>query len=311
MPNLSALLKMKARQALAGHWQTALLISLAVALPALLAQGLSILTGNDIQQRLADLLITLSRDGQMTPERLSAGLDALIRDSGIWTLQGVSLLARLLTPVLSLGMLNWVLMRLKNQEAGVATVFSRLRVAHKSIGLHLLVVFKILLWMLPGAAVSFLSLIPLSGRIATQAEALSALRTGSAFIYLGMGLMIVPAVMAALRYAMAEYILAEAPESRVLECVRRSKALMKNRKGMLFSLEISFVFWYLAEYVIATLLEGMGAGVLSLMFQMLAGIALSVYIAASVGAFYLTVTASSAEGPETAPQAGEEDAPLS
>ena len=44
---------------------------------------------------------------------------------------------------------------------------------------------------------------------------------------------------------------------------------------------------------------------------MLAGIALSVYIAASVGAFYLTVTASSAEGPETAPQAGEEDAPLS
>jgi len=44
---------------------------------------------------------------------------------------------------------------------------------------------------------------------------------------------------------------------------------------------------------------------------MLAGIALGVYIAASVGAFYLTVTASSAEGPETASQAGEEDAPLS
>ena len=43
----SGFFKTKARDALKGHWQTALLIALIVNLPSLLAQGISVFTGND------------------------------------------------------------------------------------------------------------------------------------------------------------------------------------------------------------------------------------------------------------------------
>ena len=43
----SGYFKAKARDALKGCWQTALLIALIVNLPGLLAQGISVFTGND------------------------------------------------------------------------------------------------------------------------------------------------------------------------------------------------------------------------------------------------------------------------
>ena len=96
-------------------------------------------------------------------------------------------------------------------------------------------------------------------------------------------LIAVPAAMAALRYAMAEFILAEEPGEKIRACIRRSKEMMKDQKRNLFFLLLSFLLWYLLEMMIASMLTG----VLALVFQMLAGLALSVYMAASVAAFYL------------------------
>ena len=96
-------------------------------------------------------------------------------------------------------------------------------------------------------------------------------------------LMAVPGAIAALRYALSEYIMAEKPETGILACIRRSKAMMQNQKRNLFLLLFSFLLWYLAELLVASMLTG----VLSFLVQMLAGLALNVYMACSVCAFYL------------------------
>jgi uncharacterized membrane protein len=107
----------------------------------------------------------------------------------------------------------------------------------------------------------------------------------TALSWAGMIAMAVPAVMAALRYALADILLADEPGKAVTACIRESKQMMNRRKGMLFSLELSFIFWYLGEMLVSSFLAGLGSGVLSLMFQMLAGLFLSVYMEASVCAF--------------------------
>ena len=116
-------------------------------------------------------------------------------------------------------------------------------------------------------------------------------------------LMIIPGAIAALRYALSEYIMAENPESKILFCVRRSKELMRDRKKDLFFLMVSFLLWYLLELLIASMLSG----VLSLVFQMLAGLALTVYLSCSVCAFYQRLTEAEAkhESPDAEPEAEE------
>ena len=120
---------------------------------------------------------------------------------------------------------------------------------------------------------------------------MAALRQSQAYSLPVMLLMIIPGAIAALRYALSEYIMAENPESKILFCVRRSKELMRGRKKDLFFLLVSFLLWYLLELLIASLMSG----VLSLVFQMLAGLALTVYLSCSVCAFYLRLTEAEAK----------------
>ena len=77
--------------------------------------------------------------------------------------------------------------------------------------------------------------------------------------------------------------MADIPESRILFCIRRSREMMRNRKKNLFFLMMSFLLWYLAELLVSSFLSG----VASLVFQMLAGLAISVYMSCSIAAFYL------------------------
>ncbi len=58
-------------------------------------------------------------------------------------------------------------------------------------------------------------------------------------------LFIVPGIVAAYRYALAPFILAEHPELSATEAIERSKELMMGHKGRLFCLEFSFIGWYL------------------------------------------------------------------
>jgi len=278
----SATFRQTARSALKNHWQTGLLIVLVVNLPTLLVQAIASFTGNDLLERAQVLLLTAARDGVLSTQQTNEQLLELIRTPSILLMQGLGVLAWLLTPCLALGMDRWVLLRLRGQEAGFSTVFSLLRYTFKSIGLRLLLTLKIALWMLPGTALSLVSLLLLRGNEVSS----FGLIASSALMYAGAILMAVLGIMAYLRYAMADFLLADDPTTRVGVCVSRSKEIMKDKKPALFSLELSFILWYLAELLVASFLAGMGSGILSLMFQMLAGLALSLYLRVSVGAFY-------------------------
>ena len=67
-------------------------------------------------------------------------------------------------------------------------------------------------------------------------------------------LFVIPGIIAAYRYSMATYILAENPNIQATDAIERSKALMDGRKGDLFCLDLSFIGWGL----LAILTAGIG-----------------------------------------------------
>ena len=288
----------KALAALKGHWQPALLVALIVNLPTMLMQGFSMFTGNDLMDRLSAFIVSASRDGVLTQQVLLQEIDTIVASTAFWLIRGLEILAMLITPCLSLGMYKWLMDLLHGQEQPVNAVFSRMRLFLKAIGLQLLIILKVILWTLPGLAVMIIVMLPVfrAGSSQAQLDAMSAIQGMS---FLPMLLMIVPGVIAALRYALSEYIMAEKPESRIRFCVSRSKELMKDQKKNLFFLLTSFLLWYLLELVIASFLSG----VLSLVFQMLASLVLSVYITCSLCVFYLRLehAAETGESPEAEP----------
>ena len=288
----------KALAALKGHWQPALLVALIVNLPTMLVQGFSMFTGNDLMDRLSAFIVSASRDGVLTQQVLLQEINTIVASTAFWLIRGLEILAMLVTPCLSLGMYKWLMDLLHGEEQPVNAVFSRLRLFLKAIGLQLLIILKVILWTLPGLAVMIIVMLPVfrAGSSQAQLDAMSAIQGMS---FLPMLLMIVPGVIAALRYALSEYIMAEKPESRIRFCVNRSKELMKDQKKNLFFLLTSFLLWYLLELVIASFLSG----VLSLVFQMLASLVLSVYITCSLCVFYLRLehATETGENPQAEP----------
>lgn len=279
----SAVFKAKAREALRNHWQTALLIALIVNLPSLLVQGIAAFTNNDLIDRLELLAV----DATVSTAALNAFPDAvraLVAEPGILLMTGLSLLAWLVTPVLSLGMNHWTLDRLRGAEEPVSTVFSRLHIFFRSIGLRLYIVLRVLLWMLPGIAVTVAAILPLYN--ATAADAASVLNGSIWMIWLGMILMTVLGVMAYLYYALADFILADEPGERITSCARRSKELMKGRRSALLSLVLSFLLWYLLVIFVTSFIAGIAGAVFALVLQMLGSLLISVYMLAAEGVFY-------------------------
>ena len=67
-------------------------------------------------------------------------------------------------------------------------------------------------------------------------------------------LFVIPGIVAAYRYSMATYIMAENPNMQATEAIECSKALMDGRKGDLFCLDLSFIGWAL----LAVLTAGIG-----------------------------------------------------
>lgn len=56
-------------------------------------------------------------------------------------------------------------------------------------------------------------------------------------------LFVIPGIVAAYRYAMAPYIMAENPNLTASECIALSKQMMDGKKGKLFCLHLSFIGW--------------------------------------------------------------------
>ncbi|MBB6734301.1 DUF975 family protein [Cohnella zeiphila] len=63
------------------------------------------------------------------------------------------------------------------------------------------------------------------------------------FVFLWSLLLVIPGIIAALRYSQAYYILRDHPSIGALEAIRRSKEMMKGNKGRLFVLSLTFIGW--------------------------------------------------------------------
>lgn len=87
-------------------------------------------------------------------------------------------------------------------------------------------------------------------------------------------LFIIPGIIAAYRYSMTYFILAENPELTASEAISRSKELMNGNKWRLFCLEFSFIGWAL----LAALTMGIG------------NLFLTPYTQAANAAFYRDIT---------------------
>ncbi|MCE5236614.1 MAG: DUF975 family protein [Clostridiaceae bacterium] len=63
------------------------------------------------------------------------------------------------------------------------------------------------------------------------------------FVFLWSLLLFVPGIIAAYRYSMAPYLMAQHPEMGIRDAVRESKRLMRGHKWRLFCLQLSFIGW--------------------------------------------------------------------
>ena len=305
----SAWWRRQAREALRNHWLTALLIALIVNLPSLLVQGIASVTGNDLMIRLQETALgAVTAGGTVDTEKMLRGIAAIRESSGIWVMQGLYLLAWLMTPCLTLGMVAWLIGRLRQREdPGVTAVFSRIRLFGKGIGLRLYVALRVLLFMLPGVALYAASLLPLwlsdaSSRISVLSAANTSMGLMSAALIATAAL----GVVCALRYALADMVLADHPETGPIRAAKESKRLTQGKRGQIMLLYLSFLIWYFLEMAAAGLLADLLGSIPSLMFQILASLAITVYLTGSVCAFYLGCRAEETPEQEEDARTGED-----
>lgn len=277
--------RVRARKALQNHWQIALLIGLIAALPELLSQLVSALTGGSAAQRLT-VLIENDMNILYSNERLASELQSILNDQGFQWSAILRVVAWLVAPALSLGMTAYLLGLLRMQAGTVSSVFSRMKIWYKSIGLHIMTSLKAFLWALPGIAVTIAATFLLAYNV-SSADLNRLVFWVNFLAYAGTLSAIIPMVLALLRYAMASMVLADEPSTGVMQAIRRSKELMKHQKGNFFLLMLSFVGWYLLLVLLEILLINMVGYVLASTIYMVLSLALNVYISTTACAFYM------------------------
>ena len=114
------------------------------------------------------------------------------------------------------------------------------------------------------------------------------------FIFLWSLLFVIPGIIAAIRYSMAFYILADHPEYTVSQCINESKARMRGNCGKYFVLLLSFIGWaILASLAQELILAPFGTSASSLfgsLIGLVPGVFLSVYVKTSETVFYELLT---------------------
>lgn len=94
-------------------------------------------------------------------------------------------------------------------------------------------------------------------------KALGLLVVMAIFVFLWTILLIVPGIIAAIRYSQAFFILADDPNKGIMECIAESKRMMKGNKAKFFCMGLSFIGWTLLAGCFVGLLQGFFAVFLS------------------------------------------------
>ena len=170
---------------------------------------------------------------------------------GVWIGFAVlQLCSVLLTPVLSVGCNHYFVRRIEGEELGAKGLFSRMNLTGKALWLYVMMFVKIFLWTC---------------------------------------LLIVPGFIAAIRYSMAPYFMAQDPSVSASEAIEQSKHAMKEMKMAYFSLIISFIGWSLLANVAQMFLMSFGV-VIALVAAQFMQVAISAYMNAACASFFLTVS---------------------
>lgn len=85
------------------------------------------------------------------------------------------------------------------------------------------------------------------GEVFGRALAVRILRAIRVFLW-GL-LLVVPGIIAAYRYSMAEYVLAEMPGISARGALRESARMMRGNKARLFRLQLSFIGWFFLSFL--------------------------------------------------------------
>lgn len=266
-------LRQKSHKALRGNLPIILLVALIAILPSLLSSTAVIMTDSDMNTYVMNLAL----DSQSvvysgTVEDLMANLSAFAQEKG-WISSLASIIAGLVAPVLQLGLIATILTMLRGGTPEVGMAFSRLGSFVKSVLLSLFVGLKVFLWALPGIALNVVGsiIVLLTG----ESAALILLLAGTV-------LMAVMMIRASYSYSMSSLILADAPDTKVTECVKRSKAMMNGKRGQLFMLEMNYLIYNL----LASMVTGMISGVIGSTISMALQLVVMAYMTTARCAFY-------------------------
>lgn len=274
----------RAREAMLPVMSILVVVMLIAMLPSLVSNIVTAITESDPSIMLADLyteenLTAMVSDNPAVvasvTDQMMAKMSAFFAEK--WPFMALtSAITLLLGPVLGLGFFHTLLKALRREEISYSTVLARLPLFFKAIGLDVMVALRVFLWMLPGWGVSLLGAV-----IMLYLPSLGMLVMIAAVV-----LMFVLMIRAMYRYRLASYVLADAPQTGINAAIRRSKEIMKGRKMELFSLEVSFVGWYLAVNLIQMFTLMLLGTVLGMALGMFASFLLQMYVYMATAAFY-------------------------
>ena len=274
----------RARAAMKPIMPLLLIVAMIASLPSLIGQTVTLLTGADPNAMLAEyytqerMTAITSGDAaavQAASQEIMDGVTAFFQEKAPFMVI-TTLITWLLSPVLTLGFNHTLIKTLRREEIAVTTVLARLPLFFKAIGLNLMIFLRLVLWMLPGMALSMF------GAVVTLLEP----SIGGLLMLAAMAVMFVLMIRAMYSYRLATYIMADVPETGINASIRRSKEVMKGRRMELFGLEFSFLGWRLLLSMGQSMLLGFFGGVLGMTLGMFASLFLQTYLSMAETAFY-------------------------
>ena len=274
----------RARAAMKPIMPLLLVVAMIATLPSLIGQTVTLLTGADPNAMLAEyytqerMTAITSGDAaavQAASQEIMDGVTAFFQEKAPFMVI-TTLITWLFSPVLTLGFNHTLIKTLRREEVAVTTVLARLPLFFKAIGLNLMIFLRLVLWMLPGMALSMF------GAVVTLLEP----SIGGLLMLAAMAVMFVLMIRAMYSYRLATYIMADVPETGINASIRRSKEVMKGRRMELFGLEFSFLGWRLLLSMGQSMLLGLFGGVLGMTLGMFASLFLQTYLSMAETAFY-------------------------
>ena len=159
----------------------------------------------------------------------------------------LSVLITLYLSVMSFGLDLWSLWTTRHLDPGVNALFQGFSVAGRVIWLNICVALQITVRLFPAVIALVLFYFLLSPLLLSAPVALICCTIPVMFaLYYNI----------VLRYALAPYLLMDHPERGAAAAVRESVNLMRGWKLELFKLDLSFLGWYLLEWGLAAVVQG-------------------------------------------------------